>query len=223
LTLDGSSGNVLCLAFDGGGTRLASAAWDGTVSVWDAADGKLLRKIAAHSAPAHAVAFGPDGTRLFSVGWDRLGKVWDPETGELIHTLEGHRDQLLSVALSRDGTILATGSEDRVMLWDATTYVPIGTLETSGAGLLAFTPDGQTLLAAACRHKGDDTWSFSRWNVKTRQRRATRPLPGRGGLLVAHLGIDGRTVFAMSCDPPSPRVGVYDAETGKEIAFSARP
>ncbi len=216
LTLEGGSRNVLCVTFDGRGTLLASADWGGTISVWDAVKGKLLHTINAHSAPAHEVAFSPDGTRLVSVGWDNLGRVWDPESGRPIHTLEGHADKILSVAFRRDGTVLATGSEARVILWDAETYRPLRTLETAGAGLLAFTPDGQTILTAGHKHGRDDGWSFSRWDVKTGARRATVPLPGRGGLLVARLGTDGRTIFAMSCDPPNRRVGVYDVETGRE-------
>src|SRR5262249_50049743 len=34
--------------------------------------------------------------------------------------------------------------------------------------------------------------------------------------LVGGLSVDGRAVYLMTCSPPEPRLGVYDAVTGKE-------
>jgi WD40 repeat protein len=218
LTLEGISANVLCVAYERAGKRIASTAWDGTVCVWDAVTGKLLQRIAAHSAPAHAVAFSPDGSQLVSVGWDRLGKVWDPESGQLIATLCGHEDQILSVAFRYDGTVLATGGEASVFLWDTASFQSVRRLKTAGAGLLAFTSDGDTLVTAGHDFRTDRAWTFSRWDANTGERRATLSLADRGGLVVADLSVDGRRIFAMSCDPPSPRMGAYDALSGNEVA-----
>src|SRR5262249_53114771 len=58
--------------------RLASASWDGTARLWDAAAGKHLHTF-EHGINSHLhVAFSPDG-RLLAVGKDDLLKVWDVE------------------------------------------------------------------------------------------------------------------------------------------------
>src|SRR5262249_47854307 len=58
--------------------------------------------------------------------------------------------------------------------------------------------------------------SFARWDVKMGTRSAAVNLPGSGGLVVGALSPDGRTLYAMSCQPPDPRLGVFDAGTGEE-------
>jgi WD40 repeat protein/serine/threonine protein kinase len=216
VTLEGQNPNVLSVTFDRAGASLASACWNGTVDIWDPAKGDLLHTLAAHSGPAHELAFSPDGARLVSVGWDKLAKVWDAKTGKLLHTLEGHADKVFSVAYDRDGKVLATGGESQVILWDAATYRPLHTLAAAGAGLLGFTPDGQTLLAAGHELTAGGDRSVSRWQVKSGTKQAAVPLPGPAGHLVGRLSTDGRTIWLMSCDPPDSRVGAYDAETGEE-------
>jgi len=41
-------------------------------------------------------------------------------------------------------------------------------------------------------------------------------VPGPPSLMVGELSNDGRTVYLMTCDPPEPRLGAYDALTGQD-------
>jgi WD40 repeat protein len=60
----GHTGQIQSIDFSHDGARLASAAHDGTVRVWDAASGTELRAFAPRVGPLHSVAFAPDGLTL---------------------------------------------------------------------------------------------------------------------------------------------------------------
>jgi serine/threonine protein kinase len=222
-TLEGHTDQVYAVTFNADGKRLGSASKDGTVKVWDVTsqgseppEFQLSSTLDAHAGGAHHLAFSPDGSCLVSGGLDNLGKVWDLKTGQLTQTLEGHTDRILTIAFSRDGKVLATGSDPQVIVWDARTYQPLHTLDIPGGGVLGFTPDGKILVTAGHYPKKGDSRSFSRWDVKTGEKLATLPLPKGGGFQMGHLSTDGLTIFIAYSWPPQPRVGVYDAETGKE-------
>jgi WD40 repeat protein len=65
------------VAFAGDGKRLAHAANDGKVHVWDATTGEELRSFAGHTGIIRGVAFAGDGKRLASVSTDTTALVWD--------------------------------------------------------------------------------------------------------------------------------------------------
>jgi len=108
-----------CIAFSPNGTRLASASYDHTAKVWDAASGREVLTLDGHSKVVYDVAFSPDGKRLATASGDKTVKVWDVASGyellgghELL-TLAGHGDEVYGVAFSRDGQHLASASSDR--------------------------------------------------------------------------------------------------------------
>ena len=68
--LGGHSDWVLDVAFNGDGTRLASAARDKTVRVWDATAAEKLRKARFHSERCWSVAYSDDGKWLASASDD---------------------------------------------------------------------------------------------------------------------------------------------------------
>ena len=71
---------VGCLAFNPGGTILASASSaTGSIRIWDVANGYQLRDFAGHQNGINSLAFSPDGATLATAGDDEMLKLWSGE------------------------------------------------------------------------------------------------------------------------------------------------
>lgn len=135
--------------------------WVDAGAPWDAGVLKLLTRetkseelkaLPASYTPVLAVALAPDGKRLASARANQLLiHTLGATNRTLTTTLTGARDAIQSIAWSADGRWLAAGEFRRVLLFDAKTLQPFGTLDKPLAGratAIAFTPDGSTLAVA---------------------------------------------------------------------------
>jgi WD40 repeat protein len=68
---------VYSVAFSRDSKSLASASWDNTVKLWDAATGKSTATLMGHTSWASSVAFSPDGKTLASASDDKTVRIWD--------------------------------------------------------------------------------------------------------------------------------------------------
>jgi WD40 repeat protein/serine/threonine protein kinase len=211
-----AQGGVLSVAFSPDGKRLAVGGRDPSVTVWGTATGQRLQTLKGHTSWVYAVAFSPDGRRIVTGSDDKTALVWDAETGEKVATLRGHTDAVRGVAFQPDGTLLVTGSGNEMRVWDTTILRDAFTFSVP-AQWLAFTPDGGAVLSARHDDKEGGIHQLWRWNVRTGSRPGLWPVAQQGGYAVYALTPDGKTVFAMRCDPPDPFVRAFDAETCKEL------
>ena len=58
------------MAFSPDGTKIATASYDKTARLWDAATGKPLGEPLRHDARVNAVAFSPDGMKIATASGD---------------------------------------------------------------------------------------------------------------------------------------------------------
>lgn len=148
---------VVDVSWSPDGTRLASAADDGAVRLWDPATGDPLGVVAGPGHSPESVAWSPDGTALAICG-NSSAVVADAATGAVRARLGSDGDCIDGgigrLAWSPDGTRIATvffGPELRI--WDATTSEELATLVDNGdfapESRVAWSPEGTRLVTGS--------------------------------------------------------------------------
>jgi WD40 repeat protein len=94
-------------------------ATNGSVSVYDAADGRSKNRIDAHNSYNNVQAFAADDGWLALGGTNGEVKVWDLLERRSLATLDAHTAQLKAMDFSPDGTLLLTGGDEGMAyVWD---------------------------------------------------------------------------------------------------------
>jgi WD40 repeat protein len=124
-TLQGHSLEVRALAFapDPGPARvrpgrlLASAGREGTVRVWEVAEGETIFHLTGHGREVRWVAFARDGALLATAGIDGTARVWQAADGQE-YAIYRPKRAVVRAVFSPDGTTLATcGADKFIKLW----------------------------------------------------------------------------------------------------------
>ena len=115
------------LAFDRDGGRIATAATDGRVSLWNVKDRRVVElpmidpPVGEPRLPnprVQSVAFNKDGTQIVAGGFDGMVRLWDAKSLKPLGAMSAHKVvdgqtvpyQVWSVAFSPDGRRVVSGS-----------------------------------------------------------------------------------------------------------------
>jgi RNA polymerase sigma factor (sigma-70 family) len=157
-------GGIVSLAFAPDGQTLATgtgtSAGAGSVTLWDVASGKAIRRLEGGVANPRALAFSADGKTLLSCGVikkdnnPRFSAVQASDTATGKQLLQVPIDEAPSIflavfALSPDGKTLATTDKGFIHLLEAASGKKMASWEGGNeARALLFSPDGKQLVAA---------------------------------------------------------------------------
>lgn len=154
------------------------------LTVWDAASGKLEKRIHTRAERAYGLVFLPDGklavaggrpgqegdVRIYNINAGKPTMVGGVPTIDgvndktvFLHELVQTDDAVLALALSPDGKKLASAGTDRLLrIWDLPTGKLEHTIENHADWVfgLSFAPDGKHL-ATASRDKTAKVWDLS--------------------------------------------------------------
>ena len=140
-----------CASFAPSSPVLATAAADGTLSLFDLDSGELVETCRAHTEAINHAVFSPDGGKIATASADKTAKVLQVQTLECELTISGHKGQVLCAKFSPDGRQLATASRE---LTCRIFEVPTGTqvcaiMQRSRVLSCAFAPSGTALATCA--------------------------------------------------------------------------
>ncbi|MFM9010268.1 MAG: WD40 repeat domain-containing protein, partial [Planctomycetota bacterium] len=88
---------------------LATAGYDRSIKIWNAADGSLLRTRDVHNGAGADLAWNPTGTVLASASADETVKLWRTSDGVRLDTLSQPQGEVASVAFTPDGDHVVAG------------------------------------------------------------------------------------------------------------------
>lgn len=193
--LKGHRGAVGTVAFTDDGRSIVSTGDDGTLRIWSASTGSLLRTIPLDNGPASAVSLL--GTRALTGHADGRVLLWDLDRGDKPTVFKRNEANIWAVTFTGTPNRFAASSHDwKVALWDAGT--PTGPLHIfdgheSAAQAVAFAPKGRFLASGSA----DKTVKL--WNLETLD--LERTYRGHKDFVTAvTFAPDGKTLAAASLD-----------------------
>ncbi len=201
-------------------SRIATASYDGRITVRDGATLEVRASWAAHpeGQSCHALAWTPDGKRLISGSWEKALRAWDASSGAALGSLE-LASGTYDLAVSRDGRCAAACVGKDVVVWGLEDYSKQRELSGHSSTVLAvnFSPDSKRCVSAA-RDSRSIVWDLASgaqlFEVKCADADvadvmftpdgAKFVVAGRSGAITLHDGASG----ALVCELASLRHGV---------------
>ncbi len=143
--LQGHSGILSTITFNGTSTYAVTGSEDKTAKVWDIATGKLVVTLAGSLYGIDAAGFTPDGSQIVTTSFNRTSLVWDVATGKMVRGANGPEViYAIPYQFSPGGEYLATsGTDNFAKIWEPSSMKMLYTLNhSSPVQKVEFSPAG---------------------------------------------------------------------------------
>ncbi len=149
--------NVCSLVFSPDSQAIVVGCEDHTVRICDVETGAELKCFSGHTERVACVAISPDGKRVVSGSWDDSVRAWSVESGREEYCFYS---MCHSIAYGLDSGWFATGSVNRVAIWDARNGKLIRELSRETAHGVSWCFGDQTLVSSSLEN-------VQLWDVQT--------------------------------------------------------
>jgi len=201
--------HVIVLAWSPGGDMVAAGAIDGSVTVFDAEDGKIRHVVRALTFGLTTLAWRPGTSEFATGGHDGNIRLWNAVTGSELGRLEAGDSWVERVAWQADGKVLATAAGRSLRLWDnAGRPLRSHSDHPSTIADIKWIPGKDEVSAAV--YGGLICW-------RPDQDKPVRKFEYKGSVLAIAFSPDGRFIAAGNQDST---VHLWSTETGKDLCMS---
>jgi WD40 repeat protein len=187
------------------GRPMVSGLNDKSLKLWDAAAGKLLANLNAHTDSVLSAAWSKDG-KLATGSKDMTARVWDGKTGKLLQVFGGHTQEVKAVAWSPDGKLATACADKIVRVFVAGQEKPIELHGHAQAVNAVVWRDSKTLVS------GSNDGKIRIWNLDTAKPAVTIEVDHDiSAFAVSH---DGNY---LACGGPDNVARIYSFSGGKAL------
>ena len=98
------------------GKQLFTASFDGTVGIWDAADGSLIGRLSGHRGGVHSLDLSDE--HIAAGGFDGTVRVWSIHSDAPATTIEAHTDAVTALAFLTPDRLVSASRDGTARVWD---------------------------------------------------------------------------------------------------------
>jgi len=196
--------------------RVASAAYDGSIFLFEAEPRAARHRALPHGRPLFAAAFSSAAALAATADVDGQVQIWNAATGVPVGAPLPHPQRVTQCQFSPDGTLLATAGDDgRARLWGVRQGRELTPplLHSDAVWAVNFSPDGRTVATAS----RDQTARL--WNLRGEP--VSPPLPHGQGIHCVEFSPDGALVATAGYGRATQLWSVPDGRLVRELPTSS--